>query len=81
MNRDIKLGYECYVFTNWGVCRARVNKIIESEQGTQYQVNIDIDNLSLNKKCPFYYVEDELFNTVEDAIKDVSPLPKDTRYV
>jgi hypothetical protein len=65
--REIKLGYECYVFTNWGLCRARVHKIIHSIDGVQYKVRIDIDSVNLGKNCNFYYTEDQLYSTVQEA--------------
>jgi hypothetical protein len=63
--KQIELGNEFYVFTNWGICNGIVVEITKEDQ---YRLNIDIDADNLDKEHNFYYCADELFSTFEDAI-------------
>lgn len=50
-----------YVFTSWGLCKARIVKErIDKNTGVpQYKVNIDINRENKNKDYGFWYTENE----------------------
>jgi hypothetical protein len=82
-SKRIELGDVFYVFTNWGICRGRIVKIIDEmvEIGkdvdgkemitgqSQFKLNIDIDDENKDKKYGFFYVRHQLFYRLIDALK------------
>ena len=81
-SKRVELGDVFYVFTNWGICKGRIVKIIDEmvELGkdadgnemitgqSQYKLNIDIDKDNLNKKYGFFYCRHQLFDRMIDAL-------------
>ena len=80
--KRVELGDVFYVFTNWGICKGRIVKIIDEmvECGTdidgkemitgmnQYKLNIDIDENNKDKKYGFFYLRHQLFDRMIDAL-------------
>jgi hypothetical protein len=64
--KQIELGNEFYVFTNWGICHGRV---VEITNDKLYRLDLTIDADNRDKNNGFYYCEDQLFARFEDAIK------------
>ena len=62
--KQIELGDEFYVFTNWGICKGH---IVDIKNG-QYKLNIDINDENKNKEHDFYYCENQLYQTLIDAM-------------
>jgi hypothetical protein len=74
-NERVELGDVFYVFTNFGLAKGHVVKIIESvvdkTNVVQYKLNMDDwfnDGTNYNQKCGFFYSEDQLFEKPIDAI-------------
>jgi hypothetical protein len=63
--KQIELGNEFYVFTNWGICKGRV---VDITSDGQYRLNIDINDDNLNKEHDFYYCENQLYYYYMDAL-------------
>lgn len=80
--KRVELGDVFYVFTNWGICKGRVVKIVDTllEFGKdidskemltgrdQYKLNIDIDKYNKNKKYGYFYCRHQLFDRMIDAL-------------
>jgi len=76
--KRVELGDIFYVFTNWGLCKGRVVKVIDEiveEPGTVpttglslYKLNIDVDDYNKNKKYGFLFKRHQLFNSVLEAL-------------
>lgn len=78
----VELGDVFYVFTNWGICKGKIVKIIdemiEPESAidgegnivgmSQYKLNIDIDSNNINKKYGFFYLRHQLYDRMIDAL-------------
>jgi hypothetical protein len=71
MKERIELGDVFYVFTNWGICKGVIRKIIVNEYGTQYKLNIDIDEDNKDKKYGFFYTENQLYKDAWVAVEDM----------
>jgi len=56
------IGKKCFVFTNWGLCKAVVVKErVDNGTGeTQYKVRIDIDRNNRNRDYGFWFCKDQL---------------------
>ena len=80
--KRVELGDVFYVFTNWGICKGRVIKIIDefveitnNSNGKEmitgismYKLNIDIDDDNKDKKYGFFYGRHQLFDRMTDAL-------------
>jgi len=73
--KRVELGDVFYVYTNFGLAKGHVVKIIESivdgNNVIQYKLNMDDygnEGTNFNLKCGFFYCEDQLFERPIDAI-------------